>query len=172
MMAISATNNNSVAFQQIKEEYDYHYVIRNLTLSQYNYLKDYKNADRGTFDELKQLYVIVDYDKRVNAKDEKEVYDVFLRFGKEGASDSLVQSYAEQFEADYLPVLSNIEGYSYKNYQEDATLLLEYSDRVASNNNTFWIITLLLIVLSVFLLMSIYNIRMNQYKFTYGVYMT
>lgn len=172
MMAISATNNNSVAFQQIKEEYDYHYVIRNLTLSQYNYLKDYKNADRGTFDELKQLYVIVDYDKRVNAKDEKEVYDVFLRFGKEGASDTLVQSYAKQFEADYLSVLSNIEGYSYKNYQEDATLLLEYSDRVANNNNTFWIITLLLIVLSVFLLMSIYNIRMNQYKFTYGVYMT
>ena len=172
MMAISATNNNSVAFQQIKEEYDYHYVIRNLTLSQYNYLKDYKNADRGTFDELKQLYVIVDYDERINALDNKEVYDVYLRFGKEDADDSLVLDYAQQFETDYLPILQNLESYTYQNYQADSTLLLDYNDRVDSNNTTFWIITLLLIVLSVFLLMSVYNIRINQYKFTYGVYMT
>ena len=172
MMAISATNNNSVAYQQIADKYDYHYVVRNLTLSQYNYLKDYKNADRGTFDEMKQLYVIVDTEQRVNAKDDKEVYDIYLRFGKENATDKIVHKYASEFEKEYLAVLSNIEAYNYVNYQGSPTLLLEYNNRVQNNNRTFWIVTLLLLALSVFLVTAIYNIRMNQYKFTYGVYMT
>ena len=179
MMAISATNNNSVAYQQIVEQYDYHYVIRNLTQGQYNYLEGYKRSQNmGILDKNKQLYVIVDKTERFNEREGKNVYDVYLRFGKEGADASRVQEYYKDFKKFYVDKLQSLEpSYSYQdpnqtNFTTENTLLLDYQSRVSSNNATFWIITALLLVLSVFLLMSIYNIRMNQYKFTYGVYMT
>lgn len=185
MMAISATNNNSVAYQQIVEEYDYHYAIRNLTQSQYNYLKEYKRSDgMGIMDQTKQLYVIVDETERFNTNEQKSEYDVKLRFGKLDretgamADEATVKKYCSEFEQFYVARLQSLEpSYSYQdakqtNFTTENTLLLEYQNRVASNNSTFWIITALLLVLSVFLLMSIYNIRMNQFKFTYGVYMT
>lgn len=179
MMAISATNNNSVAYQQIVEEYDYHYVIRNLTQGQYNYLEGYKRSQNmGILDKNKQLYVIVDTTERYNQREGKNVYDVYLRFGKEGADAATVQKYYKEFKQFYVDKLASLEpSYAYQdpnqtNFSVENTLLLDYQSRVSGNNATFWIITALLLVLSVFLLMSIYNIRMNQYKFTYGVYMT
>ncbi|MGM9634520.1 MAG: ABC transporter permease, partial [Candidatus Avispirillum sp.] len=179
MMAISATNNNSVAYQQIVEEYDYHYVIRNLTQGQYNYLEGYKRSQNmGILDKNKQLYVIVDTTERYNEREGKNVYDVYLRFGKEGADAATVQKYYKEFKQFYVDKLASLEpSYAYQdpnqtNFSVENTLLLDYQSRVSGNNTTFWIITALLLVLSVFLLMSIYNIRMNQYKFTYGVYMT
>ena len=179
MMAISATNNNSVAYQQIVEEYDYHYVIRNLTQGQYNYLEGYKRSQNmGILDRNKQLYVIVDSTERYNEREGKNVYDVYLRFGKEGANSATVQKYYKEFKQFYVDKLASLEpSYAYQdpdqtNFATENTLLLDYQSRVSGNNTTFWIITALLLVLSVFLLMSIYNIRMNQYKFTYGVYMT
>ena len=179
MMAISATNNNSMAYQQIVEEYDYHYVIRNLTQGQYNYLEGYKRSQNmGILDKNKQLYVIVDSTERYNEREGKNVYDVYLRFGKEGADAATVQKYYKEFKQFYVDKLASLEpSYAYQdpnqtNFSVENTLLLDYQSRVSGNNATFWIITALLLVLSVFLLMSIYNIRMNQYKFTYGVYMT
>ena len=190
MMAISATNNNSVEYQQIKQDQkleldevddegnkvrtDYHYEIHNLTLGQYTFLADYK-GENGVFDEQKQLYVIVDYEERMNTYEgeEKPVYDVYIRFGKEkNLEDSeLVTKYYKDFEKNYISILGNLEDESVS-FETKPTMLLEYNNRVAANNATFAVITVILLVLSVFLLTSIYNIRMNQYKFTYGVYMT
>ena len=41
-----------------------------------------------------------------------------------------------------------------------------------SDYQGFFIITLVLFALSVFLMIRLYNIRINEYKFTYGIYMT
>ncbi len=189
MMAISAVNNNSVEYQQIKQEQklelaevddetgenvkvDYHYEIHNLTLSQYTFLAKYK-GENGVFDEQKQLYVIVHEEKRTNELDDKEVYDVYLRFGKEKdlENSERVTKYYNDFEQNYLTVLANLEKDDVS-FETKPTMLLEYNQRVAANNRTFVIISAVILVLSVFLLTAIYNIRLNQYKFTYGVYMT
>lgn len=197
MMAISASNNNSVEYQQIKQEQklelndvdedgellyadengdpvraDYHFEIHNLTLSQYTFLAKYK-GENGVFDEQKQLYVIIDTEKRINELDDKEVYDVYLRFGKEKDLENTerIQKYYRDFRQNYLSVLANLESDDVS-FETKATMLLDYNNRVAANNATFGVIVVVLLVLSVFLLTSIYNIRMNQFKFTYGVYMT
>ena len=127
MMAISAFNNNSVEYQQIKQDQkleldevddegnkirtDYHYEIHNLTLGQYSFLADYK-GENGVFDEQKQLYVIVDYEERMNTYEgeEKPVYDVYIRFGKEkNLEDSaLVTKYHKDFENNYISILGNL----------------------------------------------------------------
>ena len=194
MMAFSATNNNTVAYEQISDEciveaadgneYLYHYVLRDLTQGQYNYLKAYKNVDYGTTDEIRQAYVIVHEIERFNTGEQKNEYDLYVRFGKitRGmeandpaalADKATVQKYFKWFEENYVSKLASLEpAYDYNNYTTERTLLLDYDLRVAANQVTFWIISAILLVLSVFLLTSIYNIRMNQYKFTYGVYMT
>ncbi len=181
MMAISATNNNSVAYQQIVNGYDdvdqaYHYVVKDLTLSQYNYLAEYKNKERGIFDEQKQLYYIVKTEERFNEAEGKDQYTVYLRFGKikngELADSSTVAKYYDDYTKYYEKNLSGLETYTYQNFSTEKTQLLDYQQRLSSNSVKFVITTALLLVLSVFLLTSIYNIRMNQYKFTYGVYMT
>lgn len=194
MMAISANNNNSVEYQQIKQEQkltlrdengdpelddegqiqkvDYHYEIHNLNQSQYSYLAKYK-SENGAFDEQKQLYVILDTVERMNEKTGTPMYDVFMRFGKEkNLEDSAkVNQYYKEFEKNYLEKLETLSDGTEK-FQTKTTMLLDYDTRVAANNTTFLFIFAILLVLSVFLLTSIYNIRINQYKFTYGVYMT
>lgn len=194
MMAISANNNNSVEYQQIKQEQkltilddngdpeldddgqiqkvDYHYEIHNLNQSQYSYLAKYK-SENGAFDEQKQLYVILDTVERTNEKTGTPAYDVFMRFGKEkNLEDSAkVNQYFHEFEENYLEKLETLSDGT-EQFQTKTTMLLDYDLRVAANNTTFLFIFAILLVLSVFLLTSIYNIRINQYKFTYGVYMT
>ena len=179
MMAIAATNNNTVAYEQIESAYEYHYVVSNLTQGQYNYLAEYKNPDYGLTDKNRQAYVIIDTVERFNAKEQKNEYDVYIRFGKldrktgEMADQATVNKYRAWFEQNYVEKLSSLEpSYATPNFATEATMLLEYENRVASNNTGFLFITAVLLVLSVFLLTSIYNIRLNQYKFTYGVYMT
>lgn len=179
MMAISATNNNTVAYQQIAQEYEYHYVLRDLTQGQYNYIKDYKHPDYGITDEIRQAYVVVDEIERFNTGEQKNEYDLYIRFGKLDretgaiADTETVMKFYEWFKLNYVSKLESLEpSYAYRNFTTEETLLLQYENRVAANNASFWIITLILIVLSVFLLTTVYNIRMNQYKFTYGVYMT
>lgn len=194
MMAISANNNNSVEYQQIKQEQkltilddngdpeldddgqiqkvDYHYEMHNLNQSQYNYLAKYK-SENGAFDEQKQLYVILDSVERMNEKTGTPMYDVFMRFGKEkNLEDSAkVNQYYNEFKDNYIEKLETLSDGT-EQFQTKTTMLLDYDLRVAANNTTFLFIFAILLVLSVFLLTSIYNIRINQYKFTYGVYMT
>jgi len=185
MMAISATNNNTVAYEQIAAEYKYHYAIRNLTPGQYDYLVEYGKNDAGTTDRTRQTYYILTEEDgmppivRKNVKENKDEYDVFIRFGKldrdtgEMASPEKVKEYCQRFENNYVNKLASLEaGYTTPNFTTERTLLLEYENRVAANTATFAVIAVILLALSIFLLTSIYNIRMNQYKFTYGVYMT
>ncbi|MBE6587733.1 MAG: ABC transporter permease [Ruminococcaceae bacterium] len=186
MMAISSTNNNKVAYDQIAEEYKYHYVIRNLTQGQYNFLVEYGKDEAFTTDRNRQTYYILSEEvdglgpiERYNTAEQKYEYDIFIRFGKLDretgaiADSETVKKYCERFETYFVSKLASLEpGYSYQNFTTERTLLLEYENRVAANNVTFWVIAAVLLVLSVFLLTSIYNIRMNQFKFTYGVYMT
>ncbi len=53
-----------------------------------------------------------------------------------------------------------------------ASLVFMFIKCWESDYQGFFIITLALFAVSVFLMISLYKIRINQYKFTYGVYMT
>ncbi|MBR6917329.1 MAG: ABC transporter permease [Clostridia bacterium] len=53
-----------------------------------------------------------------------------------------------------------------------ASLVYMFVNCWQSDQQGFFIITLALFAVSVFLMISLYKIRINQYKFTYGIYMT
>ena len=52
------------------------------------------------------------------------------------------------------------------------TPLLTYESYCRSNNTAYWLLMILLAVVAVFLLMALYYIRVNNFRFTYGIYMT
>ncbi len=85
--------------------------------------------------------------------------------------DTEIRSAGQAFEKDYIRKLranSNPFDVVY-------TPLYDYeygSGLVRDNITQYWMLMLMMTALSVLLLMALYNIRINHYKFLYGIYMT
>ena len=161
MMTVSADNNNHVEYQHVTEEFNYHMVLKDLNQYQALYLVN----DEGTVFKSDVIFEVVRHDENLNYLTETETYDVYLRFTRD------LDVCEKRFREDYLPDLKAY-GSEGKSFSIETTSLLTFQDNINANRVAFVFITLLLLVVAIFLLMALYNIRMNQYKFTYGVYLT
>ncbi|MGN1346692.1 MAG: ABC transporter permease, partial [Eubacteriales bacterium] len=161
MMSISADNNNNVEYQHIMEEYDYHMVLKNLNRDQMQYLVE----DKGTVFKSDVIFQVTDVDEYKNNFTGEERFDVYLFFV--GDIDKSVS----RFESNYQKDLANL-GTEGSSFSKATTALMTFDDNERVNAVTFVFITLILLVVSIFLLTSLYNIRINQYKFQYGIYLT
>ncbi len=165
LMSVSNANNNDVEYSHVNEEYDYHMVLRDLNVDQANYLFN----DSGAVFKNDIVFDIVRYDENLNYMTNRTRYDVYLFF--RGDTDAKRDVNEARFRENYVPDLTSLarEGES---YGISVTPLHRFEDNKNANLVTFIFITLVLLAVSVFLLTALYNIRVNQYKFTYGVYMT
>jgi len=161
MMTVSSDNNNRIEYQHVTEEYDYHMVLKDLNQYQAYYLIN----DEGTIYKSDIIFKVVRYDENTNYLTGKETYDVYLYFTRD------LEMCEKRFRSDYLPDLQAY-GTQGSSISIEKTSLLSFQDHIASNRTTFVLITVILLAVSIFLLMSLYNIRLNQYKFTYGIYLT
>ncbi len=161
MMTISADNNNNVEYQHVTEEFNYHMVLKDLNQYQALYLVN----DEGTVFKSDVIYEVVRHDENLNYLTENVTHDVYIRFTRD------LDLCEKRFRDDYIPDLQAY-GSEGKSFSIETTSLLTFQDNINANRVTFVFITLLLLAVSIFLLMALYNIRMNQYKFTYGVYLT
>ena len=161
MMTVSADNNNNVEYQHVTEEYNYHMVIKDLNETQAFYLIN----DEGAVFKSDVIYEVVKYDQNLNYMTQSNTYDVYLFF--KGDPDASLA----KFRQNYLPDLKAY-GSEGSSFSMATTSLLTFEDNERANTVSFLMITALLLVVSIFLLTALYNIRINQYKFTYGVYLT
>ncbi len=161
LMSVSYANNNDVEYQHVTAEYDYHMVLRDLNVDQANHIFN----DSGSVFKNDLIFKIVRSDENLNYMTGKTRYDVFLFF----LNDKDVSE--ARFRENYLPNLQKL-GRPGEAFSIATTPLLRFEDNKTVNLVTFIFITLILLAVSIFLLTSLYNIRVNQYKFTYGVYMT
>ena len=161
MMSISNDNNNNVEYQHIMEEYNYHMVLKNLNRDQMQYLVE----DEGTVFKSDVIFQVTDVDEYKNYFTGEDRYDVYLFFT--GDLDWCL----ERFESSYQKDLANL-GSEGSSFSKASTALMTFEDNVRANAVTFVFITLILLVVSIFLLTQLYNIRINQYKFQYGIYLT
>lgn len=157
MMTVSADNNNHVEYQHVTEEYDYHLVVKDLNQTQAYYLIN----DDGAVFKSDIIYDVVRYDENYDYASGTNIYDVYLFF--RGDVD---QSMA-RFKSEYVPDLQ-----AYGAFSMATTSLVTFEENEQANMVAFLFITLFLLVVCIFLLTALYNIRINQYKFTYGVYLT
>ena len=161
LMAVSYANNNDVEYQHVMAEYDYHMALRDLNEDQANYIFN----DSGAVFKNDLIFKIVRYEENLNYMSAEKRFDFFLFFLKDKDVSEA------RFRENYIPDLKSL-GKSGESFMIAVTPLLHFEENTAKNLVTFIFITLVLLAVSIFLLTALYNIRVNQYKFTYGVYMT
>ncbi len=161
MMSVSADNNNNVEYQHVMEEYNYHMVLKGLNEDQARYLI----KDEGTVFKSDVIFEVVSSEQYVNSLTGENRYDVYLYFT--GDLDQCMK----RFEKSYQPDLAAL-GDADRTFTKATTPLMTFSKNIAANTTTFVFVTIILLAVSIFLLTSLYNIRINQYKFQYGIYLT
>lgn len=155
----SKTNINDVS-SIINSKYDYHMVIRHANKMQYAYLQQeqkYAFANEHIYDVSDTYY----YDA---IGDPLAKFDVYIRFfGEDKQSSYRLFMF---YHSDTLSQLSD-NGFKY-----ELTPLYRIQDYINQAKISQGIMITLVFILSVFLLTVLYNIRVNNYKFDYGIYMT
>lgn len=143
-----------------EENYEYHIIIRNMNSQQYTILNN-KAVIKG-FDS-----------QRAYEKIQFESYTDLIGRVSYTANIILadIKSAGQAFEKDYIRPM-RVDA---NEFEVVYTPLYDYeygSGYVAENNTQYWLLMILMTVLSILLLMALYNIRINHYKFLYGIYMT
>ena len=164
VMTISTDNNTLVEREFVKEYYDYHVLVTNLNEDQANMIKSNKGAIFTN-----DIYFKVLEDKTAsytNSNGDKR-FDMYLELNG-NLSDSF-----KKFEDDYQNgILASTKQNDSDQFFVYKSPLMNVSTNILANNAVYYTISAVLLALSIFLMMMLYNIRVNQYKFTYGVYMT
>ena len=162
MMSISTTYNNVVDTTRIEEEYNYHMELDDLNEVQYDSLVNYFGSK---IDKNNKLYTIVDHTDYTDQEGDQR-YDVKLLF-KNDSNDTIQQAY-ERFNNNYVENLKALSDNT-SGLDSSTTALFNISQYKTNNTSTFWLITVILLLVSILLLTVLYRIRINQYKFIYGV---
>ena len=141
--------------EMIEKTYDHHVIIDNLTKSDVAWLQN-------AFD-IKDAQNIRSYEeyKFVEPDENNKYYSLRVRLKRGSTVDTFVQYYLEGNSID--PSRLEIT----------PTPLMTYENEyVGENIGEAVMAGILLTVLSVIVVMALFNIRLNHYKFMYGIYMT
>ena len=168
IMTISAYNNKVVERDSAVSEYNYDIMLSHLNESQYLKIKNYGGSEFSGDRYYQQLeggtFEYVDNGDKY--------YDVRLVF-TDGDPDLCLVKFKEQYynvaeQKGALLAGADVNNIIY--YYESPRMQIDMN--IVADQASYWAISGLLLALSIFLMTMLYNIRVNQYKFTYGVYMT
>ncbi len=178
IIVMSASSNIKYERKTVSETYNYHISFLNMNKRQYDYLSkmgdskydpsDYPNetvppAQTGN----NVIFKFVKEDSRGSGG--SKTYDMYFLFeDRDGTSpEKLYKRYQKLYERD-LKVLRDEHG----DYEVILSPLYNIDDRLASVKATCatWLAVLGGVSIAVFILL--YNIRINHFKFTYGIYMS
>ncbi len=157
VICFSARINSVNMSETVSEKYNSHYVFYYMNADQRRYLERasiYYFKDDHFFDikDIKEYGEIKDYDYKC---------DVYIAFAKDP------QKGIEQFERKYLEGLEK-----HGNVFCAPTPLFELDNNIQKNNLLYNIYLIIISVFSFILLTILYNIRANNYRFDYGIYMS
>ncbi len=165
LISVSASNNNTVEFEHVQDEYSYHIVMRDVEPSQYGFIHE-READ-VVKSERHQYFTEYRTEQYTDAATGAVTYDLYIQFRE----DSKLSDYSKFYEKYITPFGTTANDEDYLDKVEE-TPLISFEKNIQANRATFLVISAVLLAVSVYLLMSLYNIRINQYKFEYGVRMT
>lgn len=162
MLTTSSDLNRRITDEIIYEEYDYDIVFLDMNYTQMIFLRN---------DELRvfvsdHIYDIVRIVDRYHAADNTTTYDIYLDFVNEDMEEDFAA-----FKRKYVPYLN-------RDLDEGDTLRFNYSEIYKMSSYhisslvSYIIFAAIMTLVSILLITSIYRIRVNHYKFTYGIYMS
>lgn len=155
-------NNDKTEWARTEDEYDYHAVIYSMDEGQMLWYDNRGYYHAGNDDIYKSLERHAHYD----AYEATTSYDVYITF--KGSNDEELDRAYERFRGhlnEVVKLYGNPVSY-------ETTPLLNFERNLALNRTIYIAAMIALVVLSVFLLVILYNIRINHYKFIYGIYMS
>lgn len=158
-------NNDDIEWEHVQEEYDYHMMLKGINSDQ---MLSIENNSIAVFSN-DFVFDIVRVIEHKSSFDGKVDYDVYIML--KGDTDDEIKFSEERFKTKYLKALA-------KQCEEGESLtyvsspLLKFEKNLLTNRAIYAISIVALIALSVFLLVVLYNIRINHYKFIYGIYMS
>ncbi len=172
IMTISNYNNEVVERDSATSEYNYDVMLSHLNESQYLKLTKYAGSEFSGDKYYEALEVGKNANEYMDGAD--KYYDVRLTFDTEkgNAKELLAKFKTQYYNVDEAKgaLLDGADAQNPIYYYESPRMQIETN--ILASNAGYWTISGILLALSIFLMTSLYNIRVNQYKFTYGVYMT
>ena len=156
-----STDTNSDNIRRVaQEKYEYHVIVRNMNGQQYTIMNNevyYSQFEAQRAYEEVKFETYTDLLGRVS-------YTAYVRLAD-------IKSAGQAFEKDFIrPMKADPNSFDVTytplyDYEYGAGLVREVQTQ-------YWGLMVLMTVLSMLLLMALYNIRLNHYKFLYGIYMT
>lgn len=165
---------NELYRQVITEKYDYHYIIEGLTSDDYanviNKTMSTKPIDSRQVDSIThEIYKLGDetyHRLYVTLKDtDSSTVNAFLR----DIDPSTAKSNSGSGHGNSRYDLSEAEEI---NYSYSPTPLMRLSEYIFDNNILVVLLWAAVLLISIFLLVCVYNVRISHYRFMYGIYMT
>ena len=153
---ISSDINQRNISTSVEQKYNSHMVFYYMNTNQKYYLK---KASNYVFDD-DYLFDIVTVKEYGEEKDRNYKCDVYIKFSADPNKGM------ETFTRKYLTGLEELGSVYYS-----STPLFERSDSINSAKATYNFYLLIISILSFILLAILYNIRSNNYRFDYGIYM-
>lgn len=144
-----------------RENYDYHVAVSGLTQSEAIQLQN------GAFTVFlnDRLYEVIRVEETPNAYG-SSTYTAYIELYGEPLSSKL-----KSVERKYInPIIENSASPAL--IRVDYSPLLTYEDEVAALRLPYYTITAVFALVAILVLMLLYNIRINHYKFLYGIYMS
>ena len=164
-------NNDNTEWARVQDEYDYHVALHGINEDQKLFLENEQYRNSGSNDDIYDLGYAergFSYKPHYNAYEHTTKYDVYIRFN--GRNQDALDENFDRFFGRHLPALSRVAPEVSVRWEK--TPLINFNRNLLLNRFIYIISIIALIVLSVFLLVILYNIRINHYKFIYGIYMS
>jgi len=158
---MAADNNNDIEFNMINEEYDYHFILKDLNIDQYIFMIE----DKYTVFRTDYIHDIVRTQERRTPDLGGTKYDIYIRL----RGENIKEVYEKRFKLRYDQELASLNP---NGFTRSTSPLMTFDQNLLANTIAYIIFSILLTIISVFLLMMLYHIRINHYKFTYGIYMS
>ncbi len=157
IVGISMQTNSFNAKKTIEERYNSHYAFYYMNTNQVYYLK---NAAKYTF-KSEHLFDIKEIKEYYDETDKNYKADVYIKFAGDARDD------LERFNNKYLKGLE-----SHGKVYSSQTPLFDLESRLSQDGLIYRVYILAVSVCALILFTFLYNIRANNFRFDYGIYMT
>ncbi len=175
IIIMSSANNIKTEEKEVGDNYGYHLSITGLNKKQYDYMMRLEDPDYDPNDYKTQVTPPIPtgpkkalkyVSETVNGSGSNRTYDLFYLFEDDSGTSN--EKLYNRFRQLYLGDLRSLG----QNFNAEVSPLYTVGERLSEIRGSCALWLVLLAAVSIVVLILLYNIRINHFKFTYGIYMS
>ena len=151
IITMASDNNNDIEFNMINEEYDYHFILKDLNIDQYIFMME----DKYTVFRTDHIHDVVRTQERRTPDLEGSKYDIYIRL----RGENIKEVYEKRFKLRYDQELASLNP---AGFTRSTSPLMTFDQNLLANTIVYILFSILLTVISVFLLMMLYFVQQRD----------